>query len=174
MPQARARHRAGRVDPGWARRQRTQGQNAPRAPNYAAAEDRRSGAASFEVAAGPFPVPSQDTAERSTRGPRGPARRLHPGSAPGTTDRVKQARLALTVHGLPHGVQVGRGRRARAATARHGEEEPPTGGRRPDPELERPPLGRAIPPRGRAHAAQAPPLPPRPRPLAQSADDRPR
>lgn len=126
----------------------------------------------------PVPSPSpRRTPLRSTRGPRGPrgpARRLHPGSAPGTTDRVKQARRALTVHGLSHGVQVGRGRRARAATARHGEEKPPTGGRRPDPELEHPPLGRAIPPRGCAHPAQAPPSPPRPRPLAQSADARPR
>lgn len=70
-PQARARGQAGRVDPGRARRQRTRGQNAPHAPNYAAAEDRRSGAATFEVAVGPFPVPSQDTAkvDEGTAGP---------------------------------------------------------------------------------------------------------
>lgn len=73
----------------------------------------------------PFPVPSQDTAEAdagtvgpSTTPPSG-------GSAPGSAGPVRRERRALTVHGLPHRVQVGRGRRARAATARHGEERPP-------------------------------------------------
>lgn len=45
------------------------------------AEDRRSGAASFEVAAGPFPVPSQDTAEvdAGTAGTAGPCTTPPPG-----------------------------------------------------------------------------------------------
>lgn len=50
---------------------------------------------------------------------------------------------------------------------------PRPGGRRPDPELERPPpLGPAHTPRGGARTAQATPPPPGPRPLAPSAERR--
>lgn len=171
---AGARHLAGRVAPGWARRQRSRGLERP-----ARAKLRRSGRPELwgrqlrGRGGSPSPSPRR-IPPRPTRGPWGPLRRLHPGAR----RREAQARSDENDAHSPSMVSLTAFRLAEAAAPgplplameRRG---PRPGGRRPDPELERPPpLGPAHTPRGGARTAQATPPPPGPRPLAPSAERR--